>query len=145
MRSRRQSNQPVHGTVKLILRSVLDAEFLAAGLGDRFGSQTTGGGCLRVEIQVPGEEHGGGQRSLAGSRSFWRPKPRAEDSESLGKGGEHDTAREQDTEFIDQLVGPLGEVGEATFLDLAVVAEGFVREGGGRGFSGCVRVRRTWV
>ena len=59
--------QAVHGAVELVLPGVLDAEFLAERVGERLGSQAMGGGQLGAGIQDPGEDHGGGQRPLAGA------------------------------------------------------------------------------
>ena len=57
--------------------------------------------------------------------------PGAEDGEGVGEGWERDAALEQDTQAVDEVVGPLGEVGEGAFLDLAVLAEGLAQEYGG--------------
>ena len=142
--------QLVHGAVELILLCVLDAEFLAERVGERFGSETTGGGQLGAGLQDPGEDHGGRQRPLAGASPVEElleaqatggaedggdvaVGPGAEDGDGVRMQRESDTALEQDAEPFDQVVGPLGEVGERAFLDFSVLAEGLAQEyGGGR-------------
>ena len=48
-----------------------------------------------------------------------------------------EAALEQDTQTFDEAVGPLGEVGEGAFLDLAVLAVGLAEQDGwGRGAVG---------
>ena len=145
--------QPVHGTVELILTCVLDAEFLAERVGERLGSETTGGGQLGAGFQDPGEDHGGRQRPLAGASLVEelleaQTAGGAEDGgrrgrgagsggwshlrrRRRGRGARHRPLDEQDAQPLDQLVGPLGEVGEGAFLDFAVLAEGLAQEYGG--------------
>ena len=58
----------------------------------------------------------------------------ANDVEGIVEGGDGEAALEQEAQAFDEVVGPFGEVGEAAFLDLAVVAIGLAQEDGrGRG------------
>ena len=106
------SEKPVHRPVQLLPGGIFDAEFLAEGVGERFGSQATGGGQLGAGIEDPGEDHGGGQRPFAGAPPVeelleaeatggaedsgdMAVGPGAEDGEGVGEGGERDAALEQ--------------------------------------------------
>ena len=57
----------------------------------------------------------------------------ASDGEQIVGGAESDTALEEDTQAGDDMIGALGEVGDGTFSDLAVLTEGLAEENGGRG------------
>ena len=142
--------QPVHGAVELVLAGVLDAEFLAQRVGQGLAGQGAGGGQLGAGIQDAGEDHGGGQGPVARGAAVQElleaeaaggsqhgggvaVGPGAEDGEGVAEGGQRHPALEQDAEPLDQIVGPLRQVGEGAFLDLAVFAEGLAQQHGGRG------------
>ena len=54
----------------------------------------------------------------------------AQDGEQFAGGPESDAALEKDTQAIDEVIRPLGEVGDGTFFDLAVLPEGLTEEDG---------------
>ena len=54
-------------------------------------------------------------------------------SKASEEGGDGEAALEQDAQAFDEVSGPLGEVGEGAFLDLAVVAVGLAEQDGGWG------------
>ena len=61
----------------------------------------------------------------------------AHDVEGIVEGGDGEAALEQDAQALDEVCGPLGEVGEGAFFDLAVLAVGLAeQDGGGRGAVG---------
>ena len=72
------------------------------------------------------------RRAHPSTAATWPKAPGAKDAEGVSEGGKRDAALEQDAESLDELVGPLGQVGEGSFLDLAVFAEGLAEEDGGR-------------
>ncbi len=142
--------QPVHGSVEFVLAGVLDAQVLAQRVGQRLAGQGAGGGQLGAGIQDAGEDHGGGQGPVARGAAVQElleaevagtsqhggdmaVEPGAQDGEGVAAGRERDAALEQDAEPLDEIVGPLGQVGEGAFLDLAVFAEGLAQKDGGRG------------
>ena len=96
---------------------------------------------LERGIQDAGEDHGGGQGPVAGAAAVQElleaeaagtsqrggdvaVGPGADDGERVAEAGERDAALEQDAEPIDELLGPLRQVGQGAFFDLAVLAEG---------------------
>ena len=76
-------------------------------------------GALQSQL-VQGAEHGGNMTV----------RQRAHDIEGRGGLSDCDPAFEQGSQALHESGGPLGEVGEGTFLDLAGVAIGFTQEYG---------------
>ena len=59
--------------------------------------------------------------------------PGAHDVEGAVEAGDGPPAAEQDLEAVDEVGGPLGEVGQGALFDLARFTVGLAQEDGGRG------------
>ncbi len=143
-------DQPVHGPVELVGRGFFDIEFLAEGRGDRLGCESAGGGELGPWIEDAGGDHGGGEAALSRRSSVKQGfeaefscgaeggcdvsvRSGADDLEGGVEGGERDSASEEGSQALDELVRPLGEVGERALPDLSVLAVGLSQQDCGRG------------
>ena len=115
------SEDPVHGVVEFVLGGVFDAHLLPEGVGERLVLQGAGGGQLGSGIEDSGDDHGHGERPLAGGTrreqlldaepaggsedgGHVTVGPGAFDGESVAEGGERDAALEEDAESVDDFV-----------------------------------------
>ncbi len=139
--------QPVHGAVEFVGRGLLHAEFLAEGVAHGLACESAGGGELGSRLEDAGRDHGQRQRPFARGPSVEESfdaeaSGRAEDGGDVAvrsgaqdlEGGlerrQGDSSLEQGSESFDELVGPLGEVGESAFLDLSVLSVGLSQQDG---------------
>ena len=113
--------QPVHGEVQVVVGDGAEAAGggqLGAGLGDAGHDQGAGevavAGGLRVEEGV--------EAQLAEGAKGRGDKPvglGAEDGEGVGEIGDSGAALEEGAEALNEVFGPLGEVEDGVFADLA--------------------------
>ena len=141
------SHQPVHSRVQLILVDCAEPEHVPEGGDGAFRVQTASGGQFGAGVDDPSNDHGDDQIALAGGgtsdKGMEAEIPEgAEDGRDMAVRGaandgqqvvgraESETAVEEDTQALDDVRGTLGEVGDGTFLDFAVLAEGLTEEDG---------------
>ena len=69
-------------------------------------------------------------RAAPRTAATWPCGPGAQDLEGGLERRQGDSSLEQGSESFDELVGPLGEVGESAFLDLSVLSVGLSQQDG---------------
>ena len=141
------SEQPVHGGVQLILVDGVQLQQVAEGGDGAFGVEGASGGEFGAGIDDASGDHGDDEIAVAGGGTSDEGMEgelaegtedggdvavgeAAQDGEQFAGGLESDAAFEEDAQTIDEMIGPLGEVGDGAFSDLAVVAEGLAEEDG---------------
>ena len=139
------SQQPAHSRVQLILVDCAEREHVAEGGDGAFRVQAASGGQFGARVDDPGDDHGDDQITLAGGGtgdegmeaeipegaedgSDMAVRGTANDGEQDVGGTESEPAAQEDTQAVDHVRGALGEVGDGTFLDFAVLAEGLTED-----------------
>ena len=118
-----------------------------SGCRPRAVASLEAGASRRERIRARARSRRRERRPSRRSRPIVRAKPRtaatwpwgwgADDVEGIVEGGDGEAVLEQDAQAFDEVGGPLGEVGEGAFLDLAVLAVGLAEQDGwGRGAVG---------
>ena len=141
--------QPIHGGVGGVLVDLTESELGGQRVAHGGGVQAACGGQLGAGAEDPGKDQGESEIALLG----WGTEQAveadgagqavdggdmavglgADDIEGVMEGVEGKAALEEDAQAIDDVRGQLGEVGEGTFLDFAVLAVGLAEEYSGSG------------
>jgi hypothetical protein len=141
--------QPIQGVVEFVLVDSLQTQRLAEAGGGGRRIEPARGRELRGRRDQPADDHGDDEVAAAlvgrpedavqadrpqGSqrRGDVPVRQRAEDRHRLPLGGDDLAALEQGAKALDELLRPIGEVGQGPLLDLAVLAIGFPQQDGGR-------------
>jgi hypothetical protein len=146
-----QRQQPVHGGIEFIFGRGIEMEEFGEGAAEGIGVQGTSGGEFGGWFQDAGNDHGQNQVAMTtglfiDERVEMQTLQSTEDGGDVAvragandveglreRGAEGGGAVEDGAEGVDLSRGPVGEISESTVADLAVLAEGFAEEDGGRG------------
>ena len=134
-----RGRQPVHGGVQFILVDGPQRQQVAEGGDGAFRVQAACGGEFGASVDDASDDHGDDEIALAGGGTSDEGME-AELVEGTEDGGdmavgvatnhgeqfvggtESDTAFEEDTQALNDVIGALGEVGDGTFLTLPCVS-----------------------
>ena len=140
--------QPVERGVELVLVDLAEAEHFAEAGGGGGGRQRTGGGELGGGFEDAADEQGEDEvtaamavgaedtveADLAGgaeSGGDVAVRQAADDGEGVALGGDDGAAFEHAAQTFDVGGGPVGEIAEGAFADLAVLAIALAQQDGG--------------
>lgn len=144
--------EPVHGLVEFVLVGGIEMEQLAETAEESVGVKSASGGKFGSWIEDAGDDHGEDEIAVAGGKRVEdgielevaqtaedggsvTMRQGAGDEEGIGPrgGANRERAGQGGAEGMDLLLGEMGEIGQGTSFNFAVLAVGFAEEEGGRG------------